>query len=135
MQALGMASRLRSGSSSFEDDEDANPRMSDAAKWAAISLGVFVCWIWCVLHSFSVAPTLQMDRLKSDTGSLVVFKIVLGINLLNYASKRYKGMDARRIKDDRINDFERDPLGEGKDEQVSLRAVRLNRADAWTDWV
>ena len=50
-------------------------------------------------------------------------KIVLGINILNFASRRFIGMDARRSEDDEVNDFARPPLGEGEDEKVSLHMI------------
>ena len=55
----------------------------------------------------------------SVISSLVAIKIVLGINILNFASRRFIGMDARRSEDDEVNDFARPPLGEGEDEKVS----------------
>ena len=37
--------------------------------------------------------------------------------MLTYATRRRAGMEARE-QADRINDFGRDPVGEGKEEQV-----------------
>jgi hypothetical protein len=51
--------------------------------------------------------------------SFVVVKIILGINLLSYATRRRVGMEARE-RGDVVNDFGRDPIGEGKEEQVRL---------------
>lgn len=45
---------------------------------------------------------------------------MLGVNLLAYASGRKKGMDARIQADENVNNFGRNPIGEGKEEQVSL---------------
>ena len=50
--------------------------------------------------------------------SLVTIKIMLGVNLLAYASGRKKGMDARIQADEDVNKFGRNPIGEGKEEQV-----------------
>ncbi len=43
----------------------------------------------------------------------------MGVSLISYATRRQPGMEAR-AEEDRINDFGRDPIGEGKDERVSL---------------
>jgi hypothetical protein len=40
----------------------------------------------------------------------------MGVNLLSYAAHRYAGMDARAHADV-VNDFGRDPIGEGADEK------------------
>lgn len=52
--------------------------------------------------------------------SSVVIKIILGVNLLSYATRRRAGMEARE-RADVVNDFGRDPIGEGKEEQVRSR--------------
>lgn len=49
--------------------------------------------------------------------SFVVIKIILGVYLLSYATRRRAGVEAREIAD-KVNDFGRDPIGEGKEEQV-----------------
>lgn len=41
----------------------------------------------------------------------------MGVNLVSYATRRRLGMEAREAED-AINDFGRDPIGEGKEEQV-----------------
>lgn len=51
--------------------------------------------------------------------SFLVVKIILGVHLLTYATRRRAGMEARE-QADRVNDFGRDPIGEGKEEQVRL---------------
>jgi hypothetical protein len=43
---------------------------------------------------------------------------MLGVNLLVYATSRKKYMDARVQDDEDVNKFGRNPIGEGKDEQV-----------------
>jgi hypothetical protein len=49
--------------------------------------------------------------------SFVVVKVIMGVNLVSYATKRKAGMEAREAEDT-INDFGRDPIGEGREEQV-----------------
>ena len=49
--------------------------------------------------------------------SVLVLKIMLGVQLLTYAARRRAGMEARE-EADKVNDFGRDPIGEGKEEQV-----------------
>ncbi|KAF9643793.1 DUF747-domain-containing protein [Thelephora ganbajun] len=53
----------------------------------------------------------------------VVIKIIMGVRLLGYATKRRAGMEQRRV-DDKINDFGRDPVGEGDEERVYNRELR-----------
>jgi hypothetical protein len=49
--------------------------------------------------------------------SFVVIKVIMGVNLVSYATRRRAGMEAREVAD-MVNDFGRDPIGEGKEEQV-----------------
>ncbi|QRV96480.1 TAPT1-like protein [Ceratobasidium sp. AG-Ba] len=63
---------------------------------------------------------------------LVTIKIMLGVNLLAYAIGRKKGMDARIQADEDVNKFGRNPIGEGKEEQVynrELKTVLSHAAD------
>ncbi|KAK7472524.1 hypothetical protein VKT23_000639 [Stygiomarasmius scandens] len=53
----------------------------------------------------------------------VVIKIIIGINLISYATRRRAGMEAREAED-AINDFGRDPIGEGKDERIYNRELK-----------
>ncbi|KAH7914117.1 eukaryotic membrane protein family-domain-containing protein [Hygrophoropsis aurantiaca] len=46
----------------------------------------------------------------------VAFKVLLGVNLISYATRRRTGMEARAAEDV-INDFGRDPIGEGREER------------------
>lgn len=46
----------------------------------------------------------------------VVIKVIIGVNLISYATRRRSGMEAREVADV-VNDFGRDPIGEGKEEQ------------------
>jgi hypothetical protein len=56
-------------------------------------------------------------QLLSCICSFVVIKVIMGVNLVSYATKRKAGMEAREAED-AINDFGRDPIGEGREEQV-----------------
>lgn len=47
----------------------------------------------------------------------------MGVNLVAYASERRVGMEARE-EEDKINDFGRDPIGEGLEERVRLYSGR-----------
>jgi hypothetical protein len=49
--------------------------------------------------------------------SFVVLKVIIGINLVHYAVGRRAGMEAHE-KEDAVNDFGRDPVGEGPEERV-----------------
>lgn len=55
----------------------------------------------------------------TGTSSTVVIKIILGVQLLGYATRRRADMEAREAADV-VNDFGRDPIGEGKEEQVRV---------------
>lgn len=46
----------------------------------------------------------------------VVIKVIIGINLISYATRRRAGMEEREAADV-VNDFGRDPIGEGKEER------------------
>ena len=87
-----------------------NEDLINIAKWAAICALV---WAWYVRPS----ATLFAAHLFSLI-SIVVVKIIMGVNLLSYATRRRAGMEARAAADV-VNDFGRDPIGEGKEERVS----------------
>jgi hypothetical protein len=53
-----------------------------------------------------------------QTSSFVVVKIILGVQLLSFAHSRRETM-AIREAEDVVNDFGRDPIGEGQEERVS----------------
>lgn len=57
----------------------------------------------------------------------MVIKIIIGVNLITYATRRQAGMDGREAADV-VNNFGRDPIGEGEDERVS--ADRSNWFDS-----
>lgn len=47
----------------------------------------------------------------------------MGVRLLGYATKRRAGMEQRKAGD-KINDFGRDPIGEGDEERVYNRGLK-----------
>jgi len=47
----------------------------------------------------------------------------MGVRLLGYATKRRTGMEQRKAGD-KINDFGRDPIGEGDEERVYNRELK-----------
>ncbi|KAL6310469.1 DUF747-domain-containing protein [Sparassis latifolia] len=67
------------------------------AKWAALCVSFWLCF--------------------------VVVKIITGVHLLSYATRRRAGMEARKAADV-VNDFGRDPIGEGKEEQRYNRELK-----------
>jgi hypothetical protein len=50
----------------------------------------------------------------------------MGVSLVSYATRRRAGMEAREAADI-VNDFGRDPIGEGQEERVSLPFIHLQR--------
>ncbi|KAH8828443.1 eukaryotic membrane protein family-domain-containing protein [Flagelloscypha sp. PMI_526] len=62
----------------------------------------------------------------------VVVKIILGVNLLSYATRRRAGVEERE-EADKINDFGRDPIGEGKEEQRYNKELKTLLDDARDD--
>ena len=61
--------------------------------------------------------------LSHSVFSFVVIKIIMGVRLLGYATKRRAGMEQRRAED-KINDFGRDPIGEGDEERVYNQGLK-----------
>ncbi|KAK7057215.1 eukaryotic membrane protein family-domain-containing protein [Favolaschia claudopus] len=53
----------------------------------------------------------------------VVIKVIMGVNLISYATQRKAGMEAREAED-AVNDFGRDPIGEGREEQIYNRELK-----------
>lgn len=53
----------------------------------------------------------------------LVIKVILGVNLVSYATQRRAGMESRAVAD-AVNDFGRDPIGEGKEEQVYNKELK-----------
>ncbi|PSS37851.1 hypothetical protein PHLCEN_2v319 [Hermanssonia centrifuga] len=64
---------------------------------------------------------------------VLVIKLIMGVNLLSYATRRRSGMEAREAGDV-VNDFGRNPIGEAKEEQKYNRDLKTlldhNRDDA-----
>jgi hypothetical protein len=56
--------------------------------------------------------------------SFLVIKVMLGVNLVSYAAQRRAGMETRAAAD-AVNDFGRNPIGEGKEEQVRLCFITI----------
>ena len=54
--------------------------------------------------------------------SFVGVKVIIGVNLISYATMRRAGMEARAAEDV-INDFGRDPIGESIEERVCILDV------------
>ncbi|EPS97232.1 hypothetical protein FOMPIDRAFT_1129043 [Fomitopsis schrenkii] len=78
----------------------------NAAKWAALAVLLWFCF--------------------------VVVKIMLGVQLLSYATRRRAGMEAREAADG-INDFGRNPIGEGKEEQTYNKELKTILDDTRDD--
>jgi len=53
----------------------------------------------------------------------VAVKLIIGINLLAYASRRRAGVAAREAAD-AVNDWGRDPIGEGEEEKKYNRELK-----------
>jgi hypothetical protein len=77
-------------------------------------------WLWYVV-AYGIEP-ISLMHLYSFVG----IKIITGVNLLSYATRRRAGMEAREAADV-VNDFGRDPIGEGKEEQVNGHYPTFNR--------
>jgi hypothetical protein len=114
MQAIGMATRHDEAEEAALEPPGASVVLFGSApsvdfwqsatfRWAGIALGSLVCW-----------------------GCLVALKIILGISLLNFATRRCAGMEARLAEDEDLNRLARSPLGEAEGQRVRLSpAVRL----------
>lgn len=63
--------------------------------------------------------------------SFLALKVLLGVNLISYATRRRAGMEARAVADT-INDFGRDPIGEGKEEREYNKQLK-KMVDDWRD--
>jgi len=61
----------------------------------------------------------------------VALKVLLGVNLISYATKRHAGVEERAAVD-AINDFGRDPIGEGKDEREYNKQLK-KMVENWKD--
>ncbi|KAF8198103.1 eukaryotic membrane protein family-domain-containing protein [Pholiota molesta] len=84
-------------------------------------------WTWTI-RSLSNAEIMHyltwgIMGLLSGYGIFVGIKIITGVNLLSYATRRRAGMEAREAADV-VNDFGRDPIGEGKEEQAYNKKLK-----------
>ncbi|KAL4078517.1 eukaryotic membrane protein family-domain-containing protein [Scleroderma yunnanense] len=61
----------------------------------------------------------------------LAFKVLLGVNLICYATQRRAGMETRAAADV-VNDFGRDPIGEGKEEREYNKQLK-KMVDDWRD--
>jgi len=64
---------------------------------------------------------------------LVTIKLIIGINLLSYATRRMEGMERRAREDDDMNKYERTPIGEGKQEQAYNRELKTMLSESRDD--
>lgn len=85
----------------------------DILRYITLAVMGFLFWLWFVLQNHSSASKTLIRLLKS----FVVVKIIIGVNLLGYAHRRRADMESRKAADV-VNDFGRDPIGEGREEQV-----------------
>lgn len=79
---------------------------------------------WDSSFGFGESRISYEAHVEHEYSSFVVIKVILGVNLISYATRRKEGMEARAAED-AINDFGRDPIGEGKEEQVRGQAAAL----------
>jgi len=86
-----------------------NAEIAHYLTWAAMGV---LFWLWSALLISSYFFSQLMVLC-----SFVVIKVIIGVNLISYATRRRSGMEARE-EADVVNDFGRDPIGEGKEEQV-----------------
>ncbi|KAG2150844.1 DUF747-domain-containing protein [Suillus clintonianus] len=107
LQSLTLVFSLR-----FEDEWgwDALMDMSNAEvvrllKWAVMGVAFWLCFL--------------------------ALKVLLGVNLISYATRRRAGMEARAAADT-VNDFGRDPIGEGKEEREYNKQLK-KMVDDWRD--
>ncbi|KAF9244872.1 eukaryotic membrane protein family-domain-containing protein [Melanogaster broomeanus] len=90
------------------------------------------------LHALTLMPSAEVVHLVKWVVMGVAFwlcflalKVLLGVNLISYASKRRAGMEARAAAD-AINDFGRDPIGEGREERDYNKHLQ-KMVDDWRD--
>jgi hypothetical protein len=113
-------------------------------------MGCYGVGILALVSVETYAFTVTFGDIRSFLYSFLGVKIIIGVNLVSYAIGRRAGMEARRAEDEAINNFERDPIGEGKEEQVcclslvyvtrqsltgifrTLRFITVNSRHCWT---
>lgn len=112
-----------------------------AGIWELRKAGPPRTWTWNVEWATrSLEMVTQADVIYYSTWAAVVFmfwlcfvgiKIIVGINLISFATRRRAGMEAREAAD-AVNDFGRDPVGEGNEERKynkELKSILDNDAD------
>lgn len=107
LQSLTLVFSLR-----FEDEwgwdtlmDMSNAEVVHLLKWAVMGVAFWLCFL--------------------------ALKVLLGVNLISYATCRRAGMEARAAADT-INDFGRDPIGEGKEEREYNKQLK-KMVDDWRD--
>jgi len=88
----------------FQEDSPRSRFLSNTVNLHYLKWGTMMFLFWCCF---------------------VVVKIILGVNLLSYATRRHVGMDARTAAD-AVNDYGRDPIGEGKEEKKYNRELKAH---------
>lgn len=82
-------------------------------------------WLWYV-NLFVVGIILITGYI-----SFLALKVLLGVNLISYAGIRRTGIEARAAAD-HVNDFGRDPIGEGMEEREYNKQLQ-KMIDNWRD--
>ena len=85
-----------------------------------------------VSHLRPLRPFCGTPLTKRLRHSFVVVKIMLGVQLLSYATRRRAGMEAREAAD-AVTNFGRNPIGEGKEEQAYNRELKTILDDTRDD--
>jgi len=84
---------------------------SDSSPWTSLSNAEFIhCLKWATMGVLFWL-------------CFVVVKVIIGVNLVSYATRRKAGMEAREAED-AVNDHGRDPIGEGREEQIYNRELK-----------
>ncbi|KZT43662.1 DUF747-domain-containing protein [Sistotremastrum suecicum HHB10207 ss-3] len=126
---------------------DHSPLVARRLGFASLPLAVIIVLVTCQAVPFIAPPSSQNWSTLSASAwittalkwfvlcaafwfCLVVIKIILGIQLMNYAASRAPGMQTREVEDV-VNDYGREPIGESKQEQLYHRELKnlLNRED------
>ncbi|KAJ3560624.1 hypothetical protein NP233_g10714 [Leucocoprinus birnbaumii] len=88
---------------------------AEAIKYATLGAMAVLIWLWYgFIRRSSVNDSSHCCPFVLS--SFVVIKIILGVNLITYATRRQAGMEEREAAD-AVNNFGRDPIGEGGDER------------------
>lgn len=102
----------------LHDQRDLHPLV----KWIAMGM---LFWLWCV-NVFVIGIILITGYV-----SFLALKVLLGVNLISYAGSRRTGTEARAVAD-HVNDFGRDPIGEGMEEREYNKQLQ-KMVDNWRD--